>query len=226
MRINAFYNRIGSVMKDNMYDRTVVGYRSGSIANRSLYKTQIENQTRVFARKQERENKQYSISILLDVSGSMQGERIKMATEMVEILVKGLERNNIRFALTFFGKGFHTYKTFEQKLNKNMLADATARLHSTMGENTYEGRALLESLRLLKGERGTRNNRFCFIFTDGSSGDEIDKPLKDVMKIAKVFPFGMGLDLSYSHGFGMKVCNKDMFMFKMLRALENNISRG
>lgn len=148
MRINAFYNRIGSVMKDNMYDRTVVGYRSGSIANRTLYKTQIENQTRVFARKQERENKQYSISILLDVSGSM------------------------------------------------------------------------------KGERGTRNNRFCLIFTDGQSGDEIEQPLKDVMKIAKVFPFGISMDLAYSHGFGMKVCNKDMFMFKMLRALENNISRG
>jgi uncharacterized protein with von Willebrand factor type A (vWA) domain len=226
MRVNAFYNRIGSVMRDNMYDRTVVGYRSGSIASRSLYKTQIENQTKVFARKQERENKQYSISILLDVSGSMRGSRIEMATEMVEILVKGLEKNNIRFALTFFGEGFHTYKTFEQKLNKSMLADANAKLHSAMGNNTLEGRALLESYRLLKGERGTRNNRFCLVFTDGQSGDEIKKPLKDLLKIAKVFPFGMSIDLAYSHGFGMKVCNKDMFMFKLLRALEANIARG
>lgn len=237
MKVNAFYTRIGSIMKDNMYDRTVVGFRSGKIANKTIYKTQIENQTKIFSRKQERANKQYAISILVDISGSMNdymgydgGEdnrRLAVAVDMVELLVKGLERNNIRFAVSFFGGDVETYKQFDKKMPKDLRKRAFNLMGGRMGQNTREGKALKESHRLLVKEKGDRKNKFCLVFTDGHSGDEIDVPLRELNKIAKVFPFGIGLDISHSHnGAGMRVCNKEIFMFKLLKVLEGNIQRG
>lgn len=68
--LSYFYAKLGSIMKDNMYDREVSGYRSGKLNNTKLHKV-FSGSERVFTRKQERLNKSYNILLLLDESGSM-----------------------------------------------------------------------------------------------------------------------------------------------------------
>lgn len=65
-----FFQKIGSIMRDNQYDREVGGYRSGKLTKRGIYKV-MTNSTRVFTRKTERKNKKYNVIMLIDESGSM-----------------------------------------------------------------------------------------------------------------------------------------------------------
>jgi cobalamin biosynthesis protein CobT len=64
-----FNQRLNSVMKDNMFDRYVSNKRSGKLDPRKTFK--IGYRDRIFKKKEERMNKNYSVSILVDCSGSM-----------------------------------------------------------------------------------------------------------------------------------------------------------
>lgn len=65
-----FFQKIGSIMRDNQYDREVGGYRSGKLTKRGVYKV-LTNSTRVFTRKTEPKNKKYNVIMLIDESESM-----------------------------------------------------------------------------------------------------------------------------------------------------------
>lgn len=230
MREQAFYQRIGSIMKDNMYDRTVVGFRSGKIANKTLYKTQIEGQTKIFSRSQERANKQYSISIMLDISGSMNdymgdNSRLDVAVDIIESLIGGLERNNIEFSVIAYGSRSHIVKTFKQPMKQKQLR---SKINGLSGGGTDETSGLAHAYEVISKQKGDRKNRFVMIFTDGEPNDNATTKigLEKLDKVAKIFPFGIGLDISNLHKGAMRVCNKEVFMFKILKSLELNISRG
>jgi hypothetical protein len=70
INLNVFKRKISNVMRDNMYARTVDGHKSGKLSTSKLYKL-FTGSTKLFKRKQERQNKKYSVSLVIDVSGSM-----------------------------------------------------------------------------------------------------------------------------------------------------------
>lgn len=73
-----FQKALASVMLDNKYDRFVKNRRTGKLDTRSLFK--IETSAKLFKRREARKNKDYAVSLVVDVSGSMSGPKIKAAS--------------------------------------------------------------------------------------------------------------------------------------------------
>lgn len=65
-----FNQKLSSIMKDNMYDRFVSNRKTGRLDTRHLAK--ISYSDHIFKKKEERSNKNYAVSLMVDCSGSMQ----------------------------------------------------------------------------------------------------------------------------------------------------------
>lgn len=139
MNKSVFFQRINSVMTDNMYDRDVSGFRSGRIDGRRLNKVAVPGQSRVFKRHVERQNKLYNVCILADQSNSMYGRRIRMLADYTVLLVEGLEKHNIHFALVGFNMARHVHKKFNEPLHgKRRREELRAELISGASPRDYE----------------------------------------------------------------------------------------
>jgi len=146
-----FKSKLNSIMTDNMFDRQVSGKRSGTIDTKSLYK--IGHSVKVFMKKEERLNKNYNISLLIDVSGSMSGSRIAAAVDMMQKLVPILTSfKGIKLEINVFNTNIHNLKTFEQeKYNMEQIIEKIERVR---GGGTYDALAIAsvaERIHRMKG---------------------------------------------------------------------------
>ena len=146
MNAPTFKSKLNSIMKDNMYDRHVGNKRSGVIDNRSLSK--IGYSDKVFSRKEERKNKYYNVSLLIDCSGSMNSGRLDAAIRMLEELVPLLNSmpsidleihtfNTLITKIQSFG-GKHVDKSkIDSLLNNALRSDYTLEYTPSTGETSH-----------------------------------------------------------------------------------------
>lgn len=166
-QIENFYRRIGEVMKDNQHDRYVGGQRSGKIWERDLYKASLGG-VKVFAKKQERKNKKYNVVIAVDASGSMSnGHVIYLAAELVRLMVKGLSRHGLDFAVLTFNARVRVCKRFED-VQPDLDVLTSAIVHEAdsgyrLSTHTFE--AILEAEKMLKTRHEGHN--ILLLITDG-----------------------------------------------------------
>lgn len=80
-------------MLDNKYDRLVKGKKTGKLHTKSLYK--VNQSDKLFAKKEERKNKHYAVSLVIDCSGSMSGERLNQAVLAAKTLSKNFSQMGI-----------------------------------------------------------------------------------------------------------------------------------
>jgi Mg-chelatase subunit ChlD len=135
MKLNAFYQKLGNIMKDNQFDRYVDNQRKGKLTNRNIYKVHTGSE-KVSSRKLERKNKKYAVVICVDTSGSMGGMHIKLAARTVSALIKGLSRHHIRFGVLSFNELVREHKKLNQRFDINELAAFERRL---IGETSGHG---------------------------------------------------------------------------------------
>ena len=95
-----FQRTLQSVLFDNMYDRNVARRRTGKINNKGLQR--ISYSDKIFKRKEERMNKQYSIALLVDCSGSMNGDKMRIAANSALKLSRHLSSAKINHAVYGF----------------------------------------------------------------------------------------------------------------------------
>lgn len=106
-----FQKKLMSVLTDNKYDRFIGGKRSGKLDTKRLFK--ISNSDRIFKKKQERQGKHYSVSLLVDCSGSMcSGNRIEKACELAKSLTVHFQKAGVDLEVIGFNTFEHTIKSY------------------------------------------------------------------------------------------------------------------
>lgn len=118
MRDIAFQKLLSSVMLDNKYDRYVKNRKTGKLDTKSLYKVNTSN--KLFKRREERKNKHYAISLVVDCSGSMGGDKIKVAANSAQKLSYHLYKIGIPHNVIVFHAGVFEIKTFDAKQDKTI----------------------------------------------------------------------------------------------------------
>lgn len=101
-----FQRTLQSVLFDNKYDRYVAKRRSGKLNFKGLSKVGFSD--KLFKRKEERQNKDYSIALLVDCSGSMSGKKADVAFDSAQKLSKHLASAKINH--TVFGFNLKTFQ--------------------------------------------------------------------------------------------------------------------
>lgn len=115
MSESTFRTRLNSILKDNAIERYVGNKKKGKINTKRLYK--INESKKMFKLKEERKGKDYSISFLLDVSGSMSGRMADMCESMGHVC-NALKKTDIPFSVYTFSDVVRLVKSFKEKYNQ------------------------------------------------------------------------------------------------------------
>lgn len=108
-----FAKTLASVMLDNKYDRFVKNRKTGKLDTRSLYK--IDTSSRLFKRREARKNKNYAVSLVVDCSGSMSGDKAAMAALAAAKMSKHLSGMDIPHNIVIFNIFVDEIKPFNPK---------------------------------------------------------------------------------------------------------------
>ncbi len=150
-------------------------------------KVEVDNQ-QVIAR---------DVILVLDVSGSMRGEKIDQAKEALDYVLDSLNDED-RFTIIAFSTSTRPYaRDLVPADERGEARDFVARLEAS--GSTDINRALLEALSMVDGERPT----ILIFLTDGlpTVGEvDVDRIIDNVGDAApdnaRIFPFGMGYDVN------------------------------
>ena len=179
MKLNAFYQKLGNVMKDNQYDRLVDNLKRGSLTARNLFKVHTGSE-KVFSRKLERKNKKYAVVILVDQSSSMYrgGGRNRVAAACTAALVRGLTKHRIRFGVIGFNDHApKIHKKLGDHFGEREIASLEDKVRSCDG-GTHTFEAIMEAEKMLAG-RDTGEQGIVVLLTDGEPTGSYDDVCKD-----------------------------------------------
>jgi hypothetical protein len=110
-----FSKLFSSVMLDNKFDRFVKNRRTGKLDTKGLYK--VDTSSRLFKKREARKNKNYAVSLVVDVSGSMRGEKLNTASESAKKLSFHLSKIGINHNVVVFASHVEEVKPFGIKFD-------------------------------------------------------------------------------------------------------------
>ena len=148
-----------------------------------------------------------AIMILVDLSGSMQGEKIRETFKAVVVLSEALNRLQVPFEVLGFNDRIHELKSFKEKLSSS----AHKRLSAILGEVTSDrgrynddGWALLEAQKRLLIQKQER--KFLLVISDGEPAPssahqhiELEDAVAEVLKSGDINLIGLGLGEGTEH---------------------------
>ena len=190
--------------RTEMQTRWVGNQRRGRLDMKKLYKVGTGSR-RVFKHKQETTDtvRSFAFSILIDVSGSMNGSRIANTTRGLVILAEVFKDMSIPFELITFSDGAKSIKSFDQSMDSG-VEKKIGGLPNSNGGGTNLNRGLDEMTIKFRPEK----NKVCIVLTDGGVGrpeyynQEYFQPMQ---KNDHIQSLAFGLEIS-QHEIG-ELCN-------------------
>ncbi|KKQ18686.1 MAG: Cobalamin biosynthesis protein CobT-like protein [Berkelbacteria bacterium GW2011_GWA1_36_9] len=159
-------------------------------ANIPLLKTESREQL-----ESRSEEKDYAVTLLIDLSGSMMGEKIKEAFKSAIVLAETLQNLDIKFEIVGFQDILMEFKQFEDELNDETrvklnqlqleVQGNNPNGHNNPGDND-DGVCLSEASSHLADQQPT--NKFLIVLSDGrpeasgKSQSQLDRELKAVVQ--------------------------------------------
>lgn len=118
MTPSVFKARLNSILKDNAIERFVSNKKRGALNTKRLYK--IANSEKIFKEKEERKGKDYSVTLLLDVSGSM-SSKMPIVKQATIDLLSIFDKLNIPTSVYCFGEVTRQAKKFSEKFSASSV---------------------------------------------------------------------------------------------------------
>ena len=119
MQKSTFKQRLNSTLKDNAIERYISGKKKGRLDFNKVHKIVLSN--KIFKQKEERKGKDYSITLLLDRSGSMDSQE-KQVANIAQDFTKIFMSLNIPTSVYAFHDNVFKLKSFGEKQNDVMQA--------------------------------------------------------------------------------------------------------
>lgn len=118
MTESTFRTKLNGILKDNAIERYVGNKKKGKINTKRLYK--IGDSRKIFKQKEERKGKDYSITLLLDASGSMSSVKSEVINAVSHI-GNALNKTDIPFSVYSFSDVTRIVKTFTEKYDEQLV---------------------------------------------------------------------------------------------------------
>ena len=145
----------------------------------------------VWTRKNTKEDgpRDYAFTIVLDVSPSMGGEKMKEAINALILIVEALSHFGIEIEIIGFGSYLYEVKPFDEPLTESVKGVITS-LEKIEEYGTLIGRAISESA--LRLSERTPKQKTMIVITDGQSGDDVPSALA-AAKAEDIEVIGIGI---------------------------------
>jgi hypothetical protein len=189
--IDDLYYRLRKILIPEEYGGEELGWPSGKeldITRAMQAEKDILQKEKMWIRETAPGKKDYRFLHLVDVSGSMSGEKIKETLKGLIVAVEAIDRIEnlnsenltIHQEVTAFSNDVLFLKGFRERFSKEIAEKLSGLLDLTIGgTNTYEG--TLRALEDLKKNLGSTGN-FLLTFSDGVPNYDIREKLKEILK--------------------------------------------
>lgn len=194
--ISTAKTQLNRTLKENMYNRYHGRFSSGKLNIKKLYKFPLKD-FKLFRRKGEIKDKDYAFSILVDVSGSMDGPRLEETMKGVVLMTETLGALDQPVEITFFSSGFKTPKKF------NTIIDPIEIGHQA-GQIINGGTDIKDpfDLNLKSLIAQPTKEKIMITLTDGDFSGTEKKHIQSMQdKHPKVLHYGIGIDVNLSDVF-------------------------
>ena len=195
--IDDFYYHLRRIFKPEEYGGEEAGFQSGQkldITRAMQANKDIQQKHKLFIRETAPEKKSYRFWSLLDVSGSMAGEKQQETEKGFIIAGEALDRTedlnsdtiDIKQGITAFHGRIFPYKGLDERFTKKTednLSSMEKRVQDRdANTNTYEATVFaLENLKQNLGETGN----FVLTFSDGEPNPDVRDELTELLKEGK-----------------------------------------
>jgi uncharacterized protein YegL len=201
--INSLYNRLKKFFLPERHPKWQKGFPTGSRLD--LGKAmQAEADPRYFKEIWERKTiphkLDYRFSVLVDLSGSMEGEKIEETFKGVVVLAEVLEKLGIQYEIIGFSDQVKTLKEWKEKLDKEKRDQLTVMKISVRG-NTHTDKATKFAIEHIEKNKG--KNNFILTLTDGEPYPDVhSNRLRNILKEIKnknikIVGVGLGPDTEF-----------------------------
>jgi Mg-chelatase subunit ChlD len=152
-----FIRKLKSILKDNLIQRHSGNKRSGDLDMKHLYKAKTTG--RVFTDRDVISAKRYNIALAVDASGSMQGERIQIASMCMKHFIEQFQKL-VSLSVIVFNKETKVVKYPHQKMDEKAIKKLCREVESFPngegGGGNHDTFALKKSVELLDKGKGEK----------------------------------------------------------------------
>eukprot|EP01127_Copromyxa_protea_P008978 TRINITY_DN2080_c0_g1_i4.p1 TRINITY_DN2080_c0_g1~~TRINITY_DN2080_c0_g1_i4.p1 ORF type:complete len:7466 (-),score=1064.85 TRINITY_DN2080_c0_g1_i4:44-22441(-) len=158
-----------SMFKMNKYTRRKAHFRGSSLYLPGLIKAVITdfNYKKFFSVKASGGKRMYSVSLVLDVSLSMNGHLANCAIESLVLVISALQQIGIEtFSIILFGETVQLIKSEEQEWNAAVIYSLLSNLNYESHFGTFDADAIETALNMASISQ-SRGPKTVFVFSDG-----------------------------------------------------------
>ncbi len=205
-------------LRDIFVARRARGWESGHKSGKRIdIKRRIQEkakdvpamESRAWQKRELPQEKDYAISLLVDLSGSMEGETIEETFKAVIVLTEVLNRLSINLEVLGFNDKIYEYQNFGQPISKEIreqMGRMLDEVHSSGASYNDDGWALEQTSERLAKQKV--DQKFLIVLSDGlpvespkhsRSQYELGKVIKQVMKDTDQKLIGLGIGSGTEH---------------------------
>ena len=171
--INTLTNDLRNIFRERKKINIDSGFRRGKSINVSTRIREVASdipthKTRSFEKKTLPSEKDYAISLLVDLSGSMRGEKIEETFKAAIILVEVLNRLSIKTEIIGFNDRLHEFQKYGENFSKDVrekMGIMLQEVESKRAAYNDDGWALQQTSERLEKQQATQ--KFIIILSDG-----------------------------------------------------------
>ncbi|MBU1179893.1 hypothetical protein KJ885_03040 [Patescibacteria group bacterium] len=193
--INSLYNRLKKFFLPERHPKWQKGFPTGSrldLGKAMQAEADPKYLEKLWERKTIPHKLDYRFSVLVDLSGSMEGEKIEETFKGVVVLTEVLEKLGIQYKVRGFSNESKIFKEWKEKLDKKSR-EYLSQMKNWGGEGTATTEATQEAYEELLKNLGKDN--FLITLTDGhpNNSESLKQELDKIIKEKKVKLVGVGL---------------------------------
>lgn len=181
-----FVRELSSVMRDNMYKRVIPKRKRGKLDDKRLWRAHT-GQINLFKQKHEKKNKNYRVTLLLDISSSMSGQKINIARDALYAIGLNLEKAGISVQVRAFNLDYYKIKETSTPMPQADLGwgeESLVQRHYAKNGLPIAGTHILLALSRayaeLEASRTAHQQEILLVFSDGDPSSEGEDHLTEL----------------------------------------------
>lgn len=213
------YRRLEEIFTPNIKRKTLLKSSGSRINLPAVFRREAEKgagakevESRIFESVHLPEKKDYVVTLLVDLSGSMKGKKIQETFKGVVLLAEVLNRLGITNEIVGFQDEIIMFKSFDQKITDEIRKKIVGMIDEVRGNNpgghnkpSYndDGPCLMEASRGLAAQSG--KEKFLVVLSDGvpegrkSTADDLTEAIEKISKTTQQKLIGIGLGPDTGH---------------------------
>ncbi len=184
--------RLTFLKREEEVNKYAGNQRRGKLDSKKLYKASVGN-TRLFKKIMPKVDtvRSFAFSIVLDISGSMNGPRIAHSTRATIMLAEVFNKMQIPFEIIVFNDGAKLIKGFDTLLDKRIKSKIGGLINAA-----NNGSNLNRGLDMVNIKKRTELNKVVIVLTDGGVGSPVRYDNEYFIPWSKmnIKSFGIGLE--------------------------------